>query len=162
MNVTLRKAKKKDLKEVLGLIKELALYEKAPQEVTISLAELEEDGFGNRPLFEIILAEANSQIIGIAFYFLSYSTWKGKCIYLEDLIVKEEMRGKGIGSLLFEEMITIAKVHGAKRLSWQVLDWNESAIRFYEKYGANLDPEWLNGRLTREQLLHINTKNEGI
>ena len=156
MKTKLREASKEDLPAVLELIQELALYEKAPAEVTITLEELEEDGFGNHPLFHIILAEREGEIAGMAFYFISYSTWKGKCIYLEDIIVKENMRGKGIGACLFEEMIRVGKRLGAKRLSWQVLDWNEPAIHFYKKYGADLDPEWLNGRLVEAELNDFN------
>jgi GNAT superfamily N-acetyltransferase len=152
MNIILRKAKETDLPVVLNLIKELATYEKAPNEVTVTLEELKKDGFGNNPIFEIILAEENNEVLGMAFYFYSYSTWKGKCIYLEDIIVKEKYRGKKIGKLLFEAVIMKCKETGAKRMQWQVLDWNTPAINFYKKYNALLDQTWMNGRMTEEQI----------
>jgi GNAT superfamily N-acetyltransferase len=152
MNIQLRKACKEDLPQVLELIRELALYERAPQEVTITLKDLEEDGFGGNPLFEIILAEDSKTLCGMAFYYTAYSTWKGKCLYLEDIIVPESLRGRGIGKMLFDAVVIRARDMGAKRMMWQVLDWNEPAINFYKKYDANLDPTWVNGKLTEEQL----------
>ena len=151
-NVSIRQGTREDLPQVLDLIKELAEYERAPQEVDNTVERMEEDGFGPNKVFDFIVAEANGQIVGIALYFWSYSTWKGKCMYLEDFVVREEYRRTGLGKQIFEELIKIAKVNDARRLSWQVLDWNEPAINFYKKIGANLDPEWLNGRLTYEQL----------
>lgn len=150
MNFHIRKAQREDLPEVLALVKELALYEKAPHEVTITLEELEQDGFGEHPLYWIILAENEDGILGMSFYYIRYSTWKGKCLYLEDIVVKEVHRGKGIGNALFEETIQAAKAMGAKLMTWQVLDWNEPAIKFYEKFNAELDGEWLNGKLRFE------------
>jgi GNAT superfamily N-acetyltransferase len=152
MNIKLRKAKESDIREVLNLIKELAAFEKAPNEVTITLDELKKDGFGENPIFEIILAESEKEVLGMAFYFYSYSTWKGKCIYLEDIIVKEIHRGKKIGKLLFEAVIQKCKETGAKRMQWQVLDWNTPAIDFYKKYNASVDNTWMNGRLTEDQI----------
>ena len=152
MNIATRKANKQDIPDILSLIQELATYERAPQEVTITPADLEEDGFGNRPLFEAILAELDGKVVGMAFYFISYSTWKGRCIFLEDIIVKLEHRNKGIGTVLFDKVIEKAKEFGAKRLQWQVLEWNEPAIKFYKKYKANIDPEWLNCKLTEAQI----------
>lgn len=147
MNIQLRKACKDDLPKVLDLIKELALYEKAPEQVTISLTQLENDGFGEHPLYWIILAESDTEIVGMSFYYIRYSTWKGKCLYLEDLVVKEIYRGKGLGKLLFNATIKEGKKMGAVLMNWQVLDWNEPAINFYKKYNAKLDPEWINGKL---------------
>jgi GNAT superfamily N-acetyltransferase len=147
MKVNLRKAQKQDLPEVLFLIKELATYEKAPDEVTVTLKELEQDGFSDHPIFEIILAENGNGVLGMAFYYTSYSTWKGRCLYLEDIIVKEKFRRLSIGKMLFEAVIQKAKEVKAKRLQWQVLDWNTPAIKFYEKYNAEISSEWLNGRL---------------
>ncbi|MBL1233243.1 MAG: GNAT family N-acetyltransferase [Flavobacteriales bacterium] len=147
MEITIRKATKKDLPEVLNLIKELALFEKQPQEVTITLKQLEEDGFGNHPLYWIILAENNNEIVGMSFYYIRYSTWKGRCLYLEDLVVKEAYKQKGIGSLLFKSTLDAAKEMNAKLMTWQVLDWNEPAIEFYKKFNAELDEEWLNGKI---------------
>ncbi len=152
MAYNLRKAKKEDLPEILSLIRELAKYERAPQEVTVTLDDLERDGFGEHPIFEVILAEEKEQVLGMAFYFYSYSTWKGKCIYLEDIIVREAFRGKGIGKILFDAVVEKAKEVGAKRLQWQVLDWNEPAINFYKKYNALLDSTWISCRLTAEQI----------
>lgn len=152
MNINLRKANETDLPAVLDLIKELALYEKAPDEVTVTLNDLKNDGFGKNPIYEIILAEVNNEILGMAFYFYAYSTWKGKCIYLEDIIVREAHRGKKIGKLLFEAVILKCKEVKAKRMMWQVLDWNTPAINFYKKYNASLDQSWVNGRLTEKQI----------
>jgi len=148
MNVLIRKATQNDLPEVLALVKELALYEKAPNEVTITLQELEKDGFGEHPLFWIILAEVEATIVGMSFYYIRYSTWKGKCLYLEDIIVKETFRGQKVGELLFKETIKIAHEMNAKLLNWQVLDWNEPALNFYKKFNAVLDPTWINGKIT--------------
>lgn len=148
MNVLIRKATQNDLPEVLALVKELALYEKAPNEVTITLQELEKDGFGEHPLFWIILAEVEAKIIRMSFYYIRYSTWKGKCLYLEDIIVKETFRGQKVGELLFKETIKIAHEMNAKLLNWQVLDWNEPALNFYKKFNAVLDPTWINGKIT--------------
>lgn len=148
----IRKGLISDLPEVLTLIKELAEYEKAPLEVENSLAEMQKDGFGDQPIYHLYVAELNRKIVGIAIYYYKYSTWKGKCIFLEDIIVTEKMRGNKIGALLFEKVISIAKEEKVRRLEWQVLDWNEPAINFYKKYEANLDPEWINGKLVYEQL----------
>ncbi|MDF1672579.1 MAG: GNAT family N-acetyltransferase [Vicingaceae bacterium] len=150
MDFNIRKATKEDLPQVLNLVKELALYEKAPEEVTISLEDLEKDGFGEHPLYWIILAENNQGIIGMSFYYIRYSTWKGKCLYLEDIVVKEEYRGQKIGKVLFDETIKAAKNMNAKLMNWQVLDWNEPAINFYKKFDAELDGEWINGKLRFE------------
>lgn len=147
MDFTIRKATKKDLPEVLALVTELAIYEKAGHEVTITLEELEKDGFGDNPLYWIILAENENGILGMSFYYIRYSTWKGRCLYLEDIVVKEEYRGQKIGKVLFEETIKAAKAMNAKLMTWQVLDWNEPAINFYKKFNAELDGEWINGKL---------------
>jgi GNAT superfamily N-acetyltransferase len=147
MEINIRKAGKPDLSAMLELIRELAEYEKAPNEVTVTLKELEQDGFGKNPIYEAILAENETGVVGMAFYFTSYSTWKGKCLYLEDIIVKKEIRNQGIGKLLFEEVIRKAKEMKAKRLQWQVLSWNTPALEFYNKYNAEISDEWLNGRL---------------
>ena len=149
---TIRKGKPDDMATALELIQELALYEKAPLEVLTTEAILIEDGFGANKIFDIFVAERDENIVGIAIYYEKYSTWKGRCIFLEDIIVTEELRGKGIGKLLFEEVMSVAKEKGVHRMEWQVLDWNEPAIKFYEKYNAVLDGEWLNGKLTFEQL----------
>ncbi len=152
MSITLRYAVKTDLPEVLALIRELATYERAPEEVTVTIEELERDGFGDKPIYEIILAEENGEIAGMAFYFYAYSTWKGKCVFLEDIIVKESLRGRGIGRALFDAVVLKCKEENARRMMWQVLDWNEPAINFYRKYDAILDPTWVNGKLTAKQI----------
>lgn len=147
MKIITRKAEKSDLPAVIDLIKELASYEKAAHEVKITLEELEQDGFGTHPLYWIILAEINETIVGMSFYYIRYSTWTGKNIYLEDIIVKDEFRGKGIGKILFEDTIKEAKKLKVRQMIWQVLDWNEPAINFYKKFNAELDDEWINGKL---------------
>jgi GNAT superfamily N-acetyltransferase len=150
MAVLLREATKKDIPAIINLIKELAEYEKAPHEVTITPEQLIADGFSENPLFWIILAEENQQIIGMSFYYIRYSTWKGKCLYLEDIIVSEKHRGKGAGKLLFEETLKRAKQMQAKLMVWQVLDWNKPAIEFYKKYNAEFDDEWVNCKIRLE------------
>lgn len=152
MEVVIRKGVKSDLPAVLDLIKELADFERALNEVTVSLEDLEQDGFGNHPYYWFIVAEKEGEIIGLSFYFIRYSTWKGRFLFLEDFVVKESFRNKGVGALLFEETIRIAKELDVKGMTWQVLDWNKNAIRFYEKYNSNISTEWYNGKLTYEQL----------
>ncbi len=143
---------KEDLPRVLDLIKELAAYERAAGEVDNTIERMEKDGFGPDKVFDFLVAEDNNKIVGLALYYWSYSTWKGKCIYLEDLVVTLDYRRKGIGRMLFEQLIQVAKAKDARRLSWQVLEWNEPAIEFYKSTGALLDPEWINAKLTYEQL----------
>jgi GNAT superfamily N-acetyltransferase len=152
MDVIIRKGKETDLPALLNLIFELAEFEKAPDAVTNTVEEMTRDGFGKNPAFEFFVAEYGNQVIGIALYFIKYSTWKGKGIYLDDLIVTEKFRGKGVGKKLFDQVIKVAKTINAKQLHWQVLDWNEAAIRFYKSYGASVDHEWLDCKLTEEQL----------
>jgi GNAT superfamily N-acetyltransferase len=145
MSITIRRAEKKDCPRLLELVQELADYEKAPSEVTVSLDHFQESGFGENPVWWGFVAEENGIIHGFALYYIRYSTWKGQALYLEDLLVTENMRGKGIGKLLFDRLIEEAKEKGFKRMCWQVLEWNEPAINFYRKYNATLDPEWVNG-----------------
>jgi len=147
MNIVIRRAEKKDCKRLLELVNELAVYEKAPQEVTVTLAHFEESGFSENPVWWGFVAESNNIILGFALYYIRYSTWKGQCLYLEDFLVTENARGKGIGKLLFERVIEECKEKGFKRMVWQVLEWNEPAINFYKKYNARLDGEWINGIL---------------
>lgn len=151
-NITIRKATQLDLTQVLTLIKELAHYEKAPNEVTLTIQQFEKDWENSSPFFHILVAEYPvnnriSSIVGIALYFFGYSTWKGKRVYLDDIIVTEKMRGKGIGKLLFDQLIEECKINNAKQLMWSVLDWNETALNFYKKYNAELDPGWITGKL---------------
>ena len=152
MEVKIRKGQKADLPSVLALIKELAEFENAPNEVSVTLEELEEDGFGQHPYYWFIVAEHKAEIIGLSFYFIRYSTWKGRFLFLEDFVVKEDFRGQGVGAQLFEETIRVAQRLEVKGMVWQVLDWNEDAIRFYKKYEASIHTEWLNGKLSNEQL----------
>jgi len=147
MNIVIRRAEKKDCKRLLELVNELAVYEKAPQEVTVTLAHFEESGFSENPVWWGFVAESNNIILGFALYYIRYSTWKGQCLYLEDFLVTENARGKGIGKLLFERVIEECKEKGFKRMVWQVLEWNEPAINFYKKYNGRLDGEWINGIL---------------
>lgn len=152
MNTIVRFAKEEDIPFVHALIKELAEYEKAPQEVTNTVDDMLRDGFGPNPVYHCIVAETDGKVTGMAIYFIKYSTWKGKGIYLDDIVVTESMRRMGIGKLLFDAIVKDAKLLGAKQLHWQVLDWNTPAIEFYKKYNADLDGEWINCKLTEQQL----------
>lgn len=152
MNINIRVATQQDCPRLLELIHELALYEKAPEEVTVTLAEFEDAGFGSNPVWNAFVVENDQLIIGFALYYTRYSTWKGCRLYLEDFIVTESYRGKGIGKLLFESVMKEAKDKNFNGMNWQVLDWNEPATNFYKKYEAQLDPEWLNGSFSKEQL----------
>jgi len=151
--IIVRKGRKDDVPRVFELIYELAVYEKAPGEVTNSPEQLLEDGFGANPIFGLFVAcKPNGEMVGMALYCTKYSTWKGPCLFLEDIIVTEDQRGRGVGAKLFEAVIGVAQQTGAGRMEWQVLNWNDSAIGFYKKYNAILDGEWLNGKFTFEQL----------
>jgi len=147
-----RKGTKADLKEALALIQELAVYEKEPEAVVVSVEQMEAWGFQDNPFFEFYVAKQNEQIVGIAFYYIRYSTWKGPMIYLEDIVVKEEIRGNGIGARLFEAVAIECAKRNFHGMTWQVLDWNEPAMNFYRKYNATFSGEWLNGYLFTEQI----------
>lgn len=155
MNV--RKGIPDDLQAVYELIMELAVYEKAPDEVDNSVERMLEDGFGQKPVFEFFVAENEKGIVGTAIYYYRYSTWKGKAIYLEDLVVKETERGKGYGKLLLDAIVMEARATNSRQVRWQVLDWNEPAINFYKKLGADLDDEWINCTLTEAQIQNYST-----
>lgn len=161
MNITIREALKEDCPRLLELINELAVYEKAPEEVTVTLSEFEDAGFGPQPVWKAFVAVADQAIQGFGLYYIRYSTWKGCRLYLEDLIVTEEMRGKGIGKLLFDTLVSEAVSKGYNGMTWQVLDWNEPAINFYKKYNAHIESGWLNGALSKQQI-NILQGNAGL
>lgn len=161
MSITIRRAVKEDCPRLLELIKELAVYERAPDDVTVTLEHFTESGFGEKPVWWTFVAESPSpegvpeqsegkehssrgEVLGFALYYVRYSTWKGQAMYLEDILVTESARGKGIGKLLFDRLIEEAKERKFNRIIWQVLEWNEPAINFYKKYNADFDPEWVN------------------
>ncbi len=148
-NIPIRRAVQADCAPMLELVKELAVYECAPDEVTVSLSQFEESGFGSNPVWWAFVAEdpVCGKVVGFALYYIRYSTWKGQRMYLEDLIVTEAWRGKGIGTLLMDALIQEAKDKSFHGISWQVLDWNEPAIRFYNHYNARFDGEWLNAAI---------------
>lgn len=142
--INTRMATVDDMPAVMELVTELAIFEKAADQVTNTVEQLAADGFGEHPLFETILVEDDGAIVGMSLYYFRYSTWKGKRLYLEDLIVKEAHRGKGTGRLLLEATIDKAKEQSCTGMMWQVLDWNEPAIEFYKNYASDIDGEWIN------------------
>ncbi|HEX4372821.1 MAG TPA: GNAT family N-acetyltransferase [Puia sp.] len=157
MEINIRRAVKEDCPRLLELINELAIFEKAPQEVIVTLEHFIESGFGEKPVWWAFaattspnpseggeIANAQNQIVAFALYYIRYSTWKGQRMYLEDILVTEKMRGKGIGKLLLDQLIIEAKEKKLSGIVWQVLEWNESAINFYKKYNASFDAEWVN------------------
>ena len=152
MKIIIRKGIRKDLPSVLKLIKELADFENATDQVIITLEDLEKDGFGEHPWYWFLVAEKDDEIVGLSFYWIRYSTWKGKFLFLEDFVIKQEYRRNGIGSKLFEETVRICKKLRLNGMVWQVLDWNDSAIEFYKKYNADISKEWLNGKLSKNQI----------
>lgn len=144
-NLVIRLASKKDAPAMMELIRELATFEKAPNAVTVSEEEFVECGFGSHPVWWAYVAEIEKQVVGFALYYIRYSTWKGPRMYLEDILVTEKWRNKGIGKLLFEQLLITAKERKMNGMVWQVLDWNEDAIRFYKKYkGVEFDSGWIN------------------
>lgn len=140
--MNIRKGTKADMAAVLELITELAIFEKEPDAVVVTVQDLQRDGFSENPLFHTFIAEKDGTIVGMALYYYRYSTWKGKTIHLEDLIVKEAMRGSGLGFALYSEIIRQGKKDGVRRIEWNVLDWNTPAIGFYEKSGARILQDW--------------------
>jgi GNAT superfamily N-acetyltransferase len=143
-DIIIRRAVKDDCPRLLELVRELAAFEKAPDEVTVTLAHFEESGFGDKPVWWAFVAEVNGRVDGFALYYIRYSTWKGQRMYLEDILITEAMRCKGLGSKLFDKLIDEAKEKELKGIVWQVLEWNEPAIKFYKKYNAAFDDEWVN------------------
>jgi len=158
MTISIRKAKKEDMHRVLELIKELAVFEKEGHEVEITIAQLEKDGFGNPEAFTCFVAEVNTVIEGIALVYPRYSTWKGVVLHLEDLIVSEKMRGSGIGTALLDKVVSFGHKQGVKRISWEVIDWNEPAISFYEKKGAKVMRDWDVVQLNEAAILNYISK----
>jgi len=152
MDVLIEDAVADDVDAICSLIKELAIYERAADEAVLTPQQLLEDGFSENKIFHCFVARLHNQVIGIALTYIKYSTWKGKCVFLEDIIVTDAYRNKGVGTLLFNKVAAYAHALHAARLEWQVLEWNEPAIKFYRKMGASLDPEWINGKLTRADL----------
>jgi GNAT superfamily N-acetyltransferase len=144
MSITIRRAVKDDCPRLLELVTELAIYEKAPNDVTVTMDHFTESGFGDHPVWWAFVAEVNGRVEGFALYYIRYSTWKGQAMYLEDILVTESMRGKQLGKLLFDRLIEEAREKKWSRIIWQVLDWNEPAINFYKKYQASFDDEWVN------------------
>ena len=144
MEINIRRAVKEDCARLLELITELAIYEKAPDDVTVTLEHFTESGFGEKPVWWSFVAEVDGVVQGFALYYIRYSTWKGQAMYLEDIIVTEAMRGNKIGKLLFDRLIEEAREKKFNRIIWQVLEWNEPAINFYKKYNAEFDGGWLN------------------
>lgn len=152
MEIKIRKSIKEDCPRLLELIKELAVYEKAPDDVTVTLEHFTESGFGKNPVWWAFVASTpnpfstsgEGEIVGFALYYIRYSTWKGQAMYLEDIVVTESARGNGIGKLLMDRLIEEAKEKKFNRIIWQVLDWNEPAINFYKKYNAEFDGGWMN------------------
>lgn len=148
----IRKAEIKDIPQIMELIRELAVYEKAAHEVSNTEERMLREGFEENPAFVCGLAETKNEIVGIYIWYYRYSTWKGKGIYLEDIVVKESYRNQGIGTLLMKACIEDAKNENAPFLTWQVLDWNEPAIAFYKKFNAHFDGEWINVKLNAQQI----------
>jgi len=145
MKINIRKAVKEDCPSMMQLINELAVYEKAPEEVTVNFDHFVESGFGANPVWWAFVGEVDERVVGFALYYIRYSTWKGQRLYLEDILVNEPFRGKGIGKLLFDRLLEEVKEKKFSGMVWQVLDWNEPAINFYKKYaGVSFDNEWVN------------------
>ena len=150
MNCKIRTATEADAAIALELIRELALYEKEPEAVEVTLEEFLRDW--NSGLFQLLVAEKEGVVVGIALYYIRYSTWKGPCMYLEDLVVSQQFRGSGIGNLLFRALMQEVLDKNYHLMTWQVLDWNISAIKFYKKFGADIDAGWLNGTLRKDRI----------
>ena len=155
----IRKGVKADLPRVLELVKELATYERAADSVINNVALMEHDGFGPNPIFGFFVAENEKGIVGLSLFYWRYSTWKGKRLWLEDIIVTESERGKGFGKILFDRTMQHALDEKCSGMMWQVLDWNEPAINFYRKYGSNIGGEWLNCQLEAAQIRELLSTN---
>ena len=162
IKVHIRKAEKSDAASILFLIRELAIFEKEPQAVIVTQAQIERDGFGDRPLFECFVAEVADQVAGMALYYPRYSTWKGPTFHLEDLIVTEPMKGKGIGTQLYKAFIEYAHEVGVERVEWAVLDWNLPAIEFYQKSGATVLDDWRTVQMDKKSIEHYIAKINSV
>ena len=160
MNFTIRKAIIEDAPAILGLINELALFEKEPEAVVVTVEDIKRDGFGEKPLFQTLIAEKEGEIVGMALYYYRYSTWKGKTIHLEDLIVKHSMRGQNIGSVLYNAVLQQAYDEKIRRVEWAVLDWNTHARDFYVKSGAKILDGWETVQMDEEGLKNYILKNK--
>ncbi len=155
MNVVIRKAESRDVPRMLALVRELATFEKEPEAVTVTEEHMREAGFGPRPVWVGWVAEAEGLVQGMAVCYERYSTWRGRCLYLEDIVVTEAARGRRIGERLFKACASYALQQGHHHMLWQVLDWNTEAMRFYVRLGATFDPKWVNGRMTREDMTKL-------
>ena len=155
MEVVIRRAEVRDVPRMLALVKELATFEKEPEAVTVTEEEMRDAGFGGKAVWFGWVAEGATGVVGMAVCYTRYSTWRGRTIYLEDIIVTDAARGQKVGERLFRECVKYAAVNDYNWMRWQVLDWNTDAIRFYERFGASISPGWLNGELTKEQLKNL-------
>ena len=158
MTFNIRKATTTDMSQVLDLINELAVFEKEPDAVEITVEDLLQNGFGNQPSFQCFVAEIDNKIEGIALVYPRFSTWKGIVLHLEDLIVSQNRRGLGLGSALLDEVVKYGAALGVKRISWEVLNWNEPAIAFYERKGADIKRDWNVVHLTEEGIKNYISK----
>lgn len=145
MDITIRPAEKSDLLAIHDLVRELAVYERAEEEFTATIEDYERDF--DDGVYRALVAEAAGQVVGMALYYLTYSTWKGKMMYLEDFVVREAYRRHGVGQLLFDKFLELSEAEGCRLVKWQVLDWNEPAIKFYEKNKATIERDWWNGKI---------------
>jgi GNAT superfamily N-acetyltransferase len=161
MNVTIRRAEPRDVPRMLELVRELAVFERAPNEVTVTEEQMRDAGFGKDPVWVGWVAEADGVIKGMAVCYVRYSTWKGRRLYLEDIIVTESARGHRIGEKLFLACVRYAVEQKHSGMLWQVLDWNKDAIRFYDRFGTNYSSEWLNGSLEADQLAALAEMDRG-
>ncbi len=157
--IHIRKGVRRDIPAIHHLIKELAVYERAESEVHTTVAQMEQDGFGKKPLFEFFVAETGEgEVVGIALFYFGYSTWKGKKLYLDDLIVTQAYRRHGIGQMLLDRLVAYAVEQDACQIRWHVLEWNEPAIKFYEKLGVEFDNEWVTCKMSKEKILDYEKK----
>jgi len=161
-NYHIRLAKREDAPTCHDLIMELAIFEKAPEKVSNTLAQFTEDGFGKKPIYHLYVAEWNAtkEVVGMALFVIGYSTWKGKMLYLDDLVVREAYRGNGIGRALIDKLFEYAQENEVKIVKWQVLDWNEPAIKFYKKLNMTLDAEWIDCKMQEKGILEWVTSDE--